>query len=107
MVIFDFYGALIGYFLGSGQGSKTVLGSTHVIEKLLFPIDPSILTFNFDLIFRSFWLFGALMGYFWGWGRVQKLFWGLVTKTKARFLSWFTVFVLLTKNSKTVIQIQF
>ena len=57
MVIFDFYGALIGYFLGSGQGSKTVLGSTHVIEKLLFPIDPSILTFNFDLIFRSFLAF--------------------------------------------------
>ena len=57
MVIFDFYGALIGYFLGSGQGSKTVLGSTHVIEKLLFPIDPSILTFNFDLILRSFLAF--------------------------------------------------
>ena len=78
MVIFDFYGALIGYFLGSGQGSKTVLGSTHVIEKLLFPIDPSILTFNFDLILRSFGLFAALMGYFWGQGSVQKMFWGLL-----------------------------
>ena len=30
---------------------KTVLGSTHVAEQLLFSIVPSILTFDFDLIF--------------------------------------------------------
>ena len=35
-------------------GSKIVLGSTHVVEQLLFSIVPSILTFDFDLILGSF-----------------------------------------------------
>ena len=41
-------------FLGSGQGSKTILGSTHVVEQLIFSIVPSILTFDFELILGSF-----------------------------------------------------
>ena len=41
-------------FLGSGYSSRTVLGSTHVVEQLLFSIVPSILTFDFDLILGSF-----------------------------------------------------
>ena len=41
-------------FLGSGYSSRTVLGSTHVVEQLLFSIVPSILTLDFDLILGSF-----------------------------------------------------
>ena len=37
--------------LGLGKGSKTVLGYTHVVEQLSFSMFPSILTFDFDLIF--------------------------------------------------------
>ena len=44
-------------FLESGYGSKTVLGSTHVVEQLLFSMFSSILTFDFDLIFGSFLTF--------------------------------------------------
>ena len=38
-----------GHFLGSGYGSKTVLGSTHVVEQHLFSILSSILTLDFPL----------------------------------------------------------
>ena len=40
-----------GLFLGMGEGSKTVLGSTYVVEQLSFSMSPSILTFDFDLTF--------------------------------------------------------
>jgi len=53
-----------GIFLCSMWGSKTVLGSTHVVEQLSFSMLPSILTFYFDSILASFFIFGALMGYF-------------------------------------------
>ena len=46
---FTFWGPY-GLFLGFGWGSKTVLGSTHFVEQLLFSMFPSFLTFNFDLI---------------------------------------------------------
>ena len=59
----------MGYF-GGRVGFKTVLGSRHVVEQLLFSIVPSILTFNFHLVLGSFFTFGALMGYFWGLGRI-------------------------------------
>ena len=42
----------------------------------MFFIVPSILTFDFDLIFRSFFTF---WDYFRSWGRAQKLFLGLLT----------------------------
>ena len=42
--------------------SKTALGCTHEVAKLLFSMLSSILTFDFDLILGSFRLFGALMG---------------------------------------------
>ena len=45
----------IGQFLGLRKGSKTDLGSTHVVEQLSFSMFLSILTFEFDLIFGSFW----------------------------------------------------
>ena len=61
-----------------GYSSKTVFGSTHVVEQLLFSIVPIILTFDFDLILGSFFTFRGPNGYFWGWGRVVKLFWGLL-----------------------------
>ena len=49
------------------------MGSTHVVEPLLFSIVPSILTFDVELIFGSFLLFGAIMGYYSGRSRVGKL----------------------------------
>ena len=40
------------------------LGSRHKVQQLLFSLLPSILTFDFDLIFILFFLlFWALMGY--------------------------------------------
>ena len=51
-----------GLFLGSMWGSKTVFESTHVVEQLSFSLIPWILTFEFDLIFGSFFChFWALM----------------------------------------------
>ena len=35
-----------GVFLGLGKDSKTVLGSTHVVEQLSFSLIISILTFE-------------------------------------------------------------
>ena len=40
-----------------GVGLKTVLGSTLVVEQLLFSIVPSIQTFDFDLILGSSFTF--------------------------------------------------
>ena len=56
---------LVKFGTQQGQGSKTVLGSVHIVEQLLFSMFPSILTYYFDLILGPF-------------GRVQKLFWGLL-----------------------------
>ena len=53
-----------GLFLGSGIGSKTFLGSTHVDKQLSFSMFPSILTFDFDLFLGSFLTFGGLNGLF-------------------------------------------
>ena len=42
---------------------KTDLGSTHVVEQLLFSMCPLVTTFDFDLIFGlglTFWLFNKL-----------------------------------------------
>ena len=46
-----------GLFSGLGLGLKTVLGSSHVVEQLSFCMYPSILIFDFDLIFGSFLTF--------------------------------------------------
>ena len=67
---FTFWGAN-GLFLGLRKKSKTVLGSTHVMEQLLFPIVLLILTFDFDLILGYFFyflgplwaIFGARVGF--------------------------------------------
>ena len=53
-----------GLFLGSGFGSKTVLGSTHVVEQLSFSMFPSILTFDFELISGVFFTFWSPSGLF-------------------------------------------
>ena len=55
-------------FLGLGKGSKTVLGSTHVVEQLSFSMLPSILTFDFYLILGSFLTFCGPNGLFLGLG---------------------------------------
>ena len=57
-----------GLFLGLWKGSKTVLGSTHVVEQLSFSMLPSILTFDFDLILGSFLTFWGPNGLFLGLG---------------------------------------
>ena len=54
--------------MGSGLVSKTVLGFTHVVDQLLFSIVPSILTFNFHLIFGVFFYFLGPNGLFFGVG---------------------------------------
>ena len=53
---FDFLGPKLAIF-GVRLRFKTVLGSTHVAEQLLFSIVPSILTFDFGLILGSFFYF--------------------------------------------------
>ena len=44
-------------FSRSGEGSKTVLGSIHVVKQLSFSMFLSILTCEFDLILGSFLTF--------------------------------------------------
>ena len=88
ILTFDFdliFGSFLTFW-GSGWGSKTVLGSTHVVEQLSFSMLPSILTFDFDLILGSFLTFCGLNGLFlglgfpnglfFGWGRVRQPFLG-------------------------------
>ena len=49
-------------FLGSGLVSKIVLGFTHIGDQLLFSVVPSILTFNFHLIFYFLGPNGLFLG---------------------------------------------
>ena len=58
-----------GLFYGGGYSSKTIFGSTHIVEKLLL-YSPSIKTFSFDLDFGAFLTFLGPNWLFWGWGRV-------------------------------------
>ena len=53
-----------------GKGSKTVLGSTHVVEQLSFSMFSLILIFDFYLIvnFGSFFSFWGPNGLFLGFG---------------------------------------
>ena len=67
-----------GLFLASIWGSKTVLGSTHVVEQCSFFMIPWIVILEIDLILGSFLSFGALMGWFCGRRKVRQLFWGLL-----------------------------
>ena len=53
----------MGYFWGQGRVLELCLGSSHIVDQLLFSKVSSILTFDFD---------------FWGRGRAQKLFLGLL-----------------------------
>ena len=48
------------------SGSEIVLGSTHIVQQLLFSMFPSILTFDFDLILGSFLTFWSPNGLFFG-----------------------------------------
>ena len=60
------FGGPNGLFLGLGNGSKIVLGSTHIVEQLSYSMFPSILTFDFDSILGSFLTFwgpnGLILG---------------------------------------------
>ena len=42
-------------FGGLGSGSTIVLGCTYIVQPLLFPMPPSILSFDIDLILGAFW----------------------------------------------------
>ena len=70
---FWFWGPKGGIFR-VGIRFKIVLGSTHIVQQLLFAMFPSILTFDFDLILGRFLLFGNLRGYCWVQCGFQKLF---------------------------------
>ena len=59
-------------FLGLWKGSKTVLGSTHVVEHFSFCMLPSILTFDFDFILGSFLTFWGPNGLFLGLRKSSK-----------------------------------
>ena len=65
--LFSFWGPY-GLFLEFGNRSKTVLGSTNVVEQLSFSLFLSILTFDFDSILGSFLTFGGPNGLFLGLG---------------------------------------
>ena len=81
MVVLKFLGPnglFWGSMWGSMWGSNTVLGSTHVVEQLSFPMFLSILTFDFDLILVSFFTFWGPNWLFLGLSRVRQLFWGLL-----------------------------
>ena len=64
---FTFWGPN-GLFLWLGKGSKTVLGSSHVVEQLSFSLFHSILTFDFHSILESFLTFWGPNGPFLGLG---------------------------------------
>ena len=63
-----------GYFGGWGQ-VQIVFGSTLLVQQLLFSLFPSILTFDFDLIWGLFCLFGAKNRLFRGLGSGSNCFW--------------------------------
>ena len=48
----------MGTFKDWGQVKKNVLGSTHMVQQLLFSMFPSILTLDFDLILGYFSFMG-------------------------------------------------
>ena len=52
--------------LGLGKGLKTVLGSTYVVEQILFSMFPSNMTFDFYLLLGSFLTFWGPNGLFSG-----------------------------------------
>ena len=65
LALFLTFGVPNCLFLGSGKGSKSILGSTHVVEQLSFSMSPSILTFDFYIIFGVILLICKdLMGFF-------------------------------------------
>ena len=66
-----FWGKEIGYFEGWGQ-VQIVLGSTHIVQPLLFSLFPSILMFDFDLILGPFLTFWGPNGPFFGLGKGLK-----------------------------------
>ena len=66
--IYFTFGGPNGLFLGSRKSSKTVFGSTHVVEQLSFSMFLSILTFDFDLILGSLFTFWGPNGLFLGSG---------------------------------------
>ena len=65
-------------FWGWGMDQKLFVGSTYVVEQLLFAMFFSIMIFFFTFFSGSFLTFWALVGYCWGQGRVQKLYEGLL-----------------------------
>ena len=62
----------MGHFFQLGEGSKTVLGSTHDVEQIPSSLFLSILIFHFDLILESFLTFWVPNGLFLGLGKGSK-----------------------------------
>ena len=56
-------GEQIDYFEGFGPSSKILLGSTQIVQQLLFSMFPLILTFDFDYRFiLAFWVLNGFFG---------------------------------------------
>ena len=68
--------ALLGRKWPIWSGSKAVLGTTHVVEQLLFSMFLSILSFSFDSILGSFWTFWGPNGFL-GQGGFKNSVWTL------------------------------
>ena len=56
LILGTFFALLVpnGLFLGSEQGSKTVLGSTYAVEQLLSSMFSSIVTFDYTQFLMIF-----------------------------------------------------
>ena len=61
-------GAISGYFWGWFEFKKNVLGSSQIVELLLFSLFHSILTFESNIILGLFFTFLGTSGHFLGSG---------------------------------------
>ena len=73
---FWLFGTQMGFFGSQGKVKKMFLGTTHVVEQLLFSMFPSFLTFYFDLISGLFLTFWVPNGLFLGHGYGSKTVFG-------------------------------
>ena len=98
VIFFGFVGQKIGYFWSLGQ-VQIVFWSTHIVQKLLFSLFPSILTFDFNLIL---WLFLTFWGPNWLFlGSMFKNCFGLHS------CSWTTLVFYDSPNSDILIDLIF
>ena len=101
MGLFCFFLGPNGLFWGLGKGSKNVLGSTHIIEQLLFCMLPSFLIFDFYLIFEPFFTFWGPTWLFLGFGKGSKNVLGSTHVVEQRSFCMFPSFLILPSSAST------